>query len=143
MKPDWKKWAILILRLGFGIMLIAASVDKLRHPYLFAEAVQNYLVFGEGLSFWIAVWVPVLELVTGLILISGFWFETAAWINSILMIVFLILVTQAFARGLDIRCGCFFVEGEEVIGVPKIIENSIFATLGIMLIILRNRTKSS
>ncbi len=143
MKFQWKKWVVLFLRLGFGVMLIAASVDKMRHPFLFAEAVENYLVFGEGFSYWVAAWVPTLEIVTGLILILGVWFETAVWINAILMLVFLGLVTQAFARGLDIRCGCFFVEGEETIGLLKILENTLFAALGIFLIVLGRSHKSS
>jgi len=134
----WSRRTIvtLILRMGFGALLIVASVDKIRHPLIFAEAVANYAVFGQGLPFWTAAWIPYLEAATGLLLIFGLWTVPAVLVNLGLMTSFLILVAQAYARGLDIRCGCFFAKGESTIGLLKLGENSLLFGAAILLILL-------
>lgn len=141
MKLNWQKALFLILRLGFGILLIIASVDKLFHPQGFAVAVDNYRVVGEGLSRWVAIWIPYLEAITGLFLIIGLWLDAAVLINAILMLVFLALVSQAWARGLDITCGCFAVEGDTPIGLWKILENLGFLLGAVFLFLLSQKQK--
>ena len=79
MTNRWRKWVVLALRLGFGALLIAASVDKMIHPFGFAQAVENYRVIGEELSRWVAVWLPYLEFLTGLFLILGIWTDAAGY----------------------------------------------------------------
>jgi len=143
MKPGWQKWLIMMLRLGFGMFLIIASIDKIRHPYPFADVVENYRVLGEGLSRWVAVWVPYLEAIVGALLILGIWLDEAVLMNCSLMGIFLILVTQAYLRGLDIRCGCFFVEGESTIGLMKIVENALFVCFSVVLLVFLRKRKSA
>jgi uncharacterized membrane protein YphA (DoxX/SURF4 family) len=136
-------WPALALRIGFGLLLILASLDKIAKPLLFAQAVENYRVIGESLSYWIAIWIPWLELLTGILLISGLWLESAVWINGLLMGLFLILVGQAYARGLDIDCGCFRMEEASKIGLIKLLQNIAFALFGILLIFLQSRLNES
>ena len=142
MTPGWQKWLIMTLRLGFGMFLIIASIDKIRHPYPFADAVEDYRVMGEGLSRWVAVWVPYLEAIVGALLILGVWLNEAVLMNCLLMGVFLIMVSQAYLRRLDIRCGCFFVEGESTIGLMKIVENALFVCFSVLLLVLVRKRKS-
>lgn len=128
-------WIPRILRMGFGLLLLYAAIDKVRHPLDFAQMVENYRVVGEDLSYWIAVFIPFLEIIVGLLLISGFWKQTAAIINMVLMIVFLALVTQAYIRDLDIHCGCFSTAEEgNVIGPLKIFTNLLYGILSILLV---------
>jgi len=131
-----QRWITRLLRFGFGLLLIFAAIDKIRHPFAFSEAVENYRLFGEDLSRWIAVWLPSFEVVLGFFLVLGIWQDASTLLNMILMSVFLVLVTQAYVRGLDIRCGCFFVEGDSKIGLIKIIENFLLAFLSILLYII-------
>lgn len=133
MTKSWKKWLALLLRLGFGLLLSVASVNKIIHPFEFAEALDNYSVLGEGLSRWVAVWLPYLEAMTGLLLIIGIWLDAAVTINGLLMLIFLVLVSQAYGRGLDIRCGCYSLEGESTIGLMKVFENGLFMGCSILL----------
>jgi uncharacterized membrane protein YphA (DoxX/SURF4 family) len=123
MNVDWSKWICRFLRFGFGGLLIFASLNKIPHPYEFAEIIENYRVLGTGLSRWVAVWSPYLEFCIGLLLIAGVWVDAASVVNAGLMSVFLVLVIQAFVRHLDIQCGCFTVESEGPIGFIKILEN--------------------
>jgi putative oxidoreductase len=122
-----KDWLYHGLRIAFGVILIAASIDKIRQPIDFAEAVSYYRVFGEGLSFWAAVIIPPLEALTGIILLAGLWSDGTVLINTGLMTAFLILVLQAWLRGLDIRCGCFSVHSGTPMGWLKFLENVGFA----------------
>jgi hypothetical protein len=39
--------------------------------------------------------------------VIGIWHRSAAWIVSILTIVFIIAIGSVIFRGLDIECGCF------------------------------------
>lgn len=132
--PGGMKWFIIVLRIVFGIILIAASIDKLTHPIQFAQAVENYRLVGEVLSRWTAIWLPYLELATGILLIAGIWLDAAAIVNFVMMAIFLVAVIQAYARGLDINCGCFSTDGGSKIGPGKILYN--FLLLGGSLILL-------
>lgn len=123
MNGSWSQWIFRLLRFGFGGILVYAALNKIPHPYEFASIIENYRVFGEGLSRWIAVWIPYLELIVGLLLIIGIWLDAASLINAGLMFIFLVLVTQAYIRHLDIDCGCFSVEKSEPIESIKILEN--------------------
>lgn len=134
---------IIFLRIIFGGILITASIDKIQHPYPFAEIVENYRILGGDISRWIAVWIPYLEAFTGCLLILGIWLETTVVMNALLMCLFWILVTQAYIRGLDIRCGCFFVEGESKIGLLKILENTVLAGFAILLMTFTLRVTKS
>ena len=136
MKRPAMTWAALVLRIGFGLLLTAASIDKILHPLSFAGAVENYGVIGENLSYWVAVWLPWLEALTGLLLIFGLWREAAIWINALLMTLFLALVLQAYLRGLDISCGCFRLEDASSIGPGKLLQNLLFDVLAVYLLIL-------
>jgi len=128
------KWFILLLRIGFGVILIAASIDKLLHPIQFSQAVENYQVFGEVLSRWAAIWLPYLEFLTGALLILGVWFDAAALLNLLMMTIFFLALIQAYIRGLDINCGCFSVEGGAKLGLGKLLYN--FLLLGGSIILV-------
>jgi uncharacterized membrane protein YphA (DoxX/SURF4 family) len=117
------EWLIIILRIVFGVILIAASIDKLIHPLQFARDVENYRLLGTLLSRWVAIWLPYLELTTGILLIAGVWFDAAAIINILLMFVFFLAIIQAYIRGLDINCGCFSVGSGAKVSLSKIAYN--------------------
>lgn len=129
------------LRLGLGGLLIVASIDKLLHPLEFSFAVAGYGVIGQGGALLVAAVLPMLELVTGLLLISGRWSENAALAGAMLYTVFLLLVAQAFVRGIDIECGCYRTEGGGGITWLKVIENSSLAAGAWLLFYLHSVEK--
>jgi uncharacterized membrane protein YphA (DoxX/SURF4 family) len=128
---------VIFLRIGFGLLLCYAAIDKIRHPLQFAGIVENYRVFNTELSLWAAAIVPYLEMITGLLLITGIWIDAASMINTLFMSLFFIMVTQAYLRGLDIHCGCFST-GEEgaSIGLIKVSTNLLYMFMSIILLIL-------
>ena len=132
-KNNWQEIAVLVLRVVFGGMLIYAAWDKILQPHTFAHSVMLYEVVGARASRWIAIWLPWLELVTGVFLILGIWLRASAQANILMMIVFLIAVSQAFYRGLDIDCGCFSSEGETKITSGKLLQNALLLAGSIVL----------
>jgi uncharacterized membrane protein YphA (DoxX/SURF4 family) len=139
-KVEKKKFitgAVIILRIGFGLLLCYAAIDKIRHPLQFAGIVENYRVFNAELSFWVAAIVPYLEVITGFLLISAIWIDAASMLNMLFMCLFFILVTQAYLRGLDIHCGCFSTGEEgEPIGLIKVSTNLFYMIMSIILLII-------
>ena len=55
----------------------------------------------------LGTFLPTFEIALALIIIIGLWSERAALTGTILMVVFVIAISQAWARGLPINCGCF------------------------------------
>ena len=100
------------LLVGFLYVLVAAffawaGFMKIRDPASFVSSLLTYELFSIGLARWIAVYVPVLEVVLALCLISGYWRRGAVWLSGVLIWVFIAVVAQAQMRGLVIDCGCF------------------------------------
>ncbi|RMH97359.1 MAG: hypothetical protein D6681_12035 [Calditrichaeota bacterium] len=123
------RWLLLAGRVGFGLLLIGASIDKILHPVTFAYLVSQYKVLSPQWSRWVALWLPYLELLTGLMLLAGIWLETTTAVTAGLMTLFLGAVAQAYWRGLPIACGCFSTTSGEPIGPGKIVENVLLSAL--------------
>ncbi len=128
---------VLLSRIILGAVLIIASIDKILHPEAFAKVIGNYNVLPFGLENILAIILPILELFVGCCLIFGIMLDGSAIITAGMMFVFIIALSQAMIRGIDINCGCFKVSvdnGGGNIGYRRIIEDIIF--LGLSLFIL-------
>lgn len=102
-----------IFRWVLGAIFIYASINKIEYPSAFSEAISNYRLFPDVLINLLAIWLPWLELMTGLFLITGLWIKGNALILSILSLIFSIITGIAIFRGLDISCGCFSLTGDQ------------------------------
>ena len=67
-----------ILRLFLGLLFIYASIPKIADPAYFAAAVQNYQMIPDSLINVVAIILPWLEFVCGLLLLLGYWIRAAA-----------------------------------------------------------------
>ena len=97
-------------RLLLGAVFVAAGALKALHPGEFAGAVYNYQILPDQLVNSAAVVLPWLELIVGVLIASGFWLPGAITLADTLLVVFLVALVSAAARGLDIDCGCFSVK---------------------------------
>jgi protein-disulfide isomerase len=112
--PAWRPWLGAVVRLFLGAIWIWASIDKLKSPRTFVQAVRAYDVTPEWLSKAIGYGLPVLEFSLGVLLILGIVVRMSAIVSVVLFVVFLIGVGEAAARGLKLECGCFGGGGETV-----------------------------
>ena len=101
---------ILALRIILGAIFMYASMDKMANPQEFAKIIHNYHILPVQLVNLLAIFLPWIELLTGLFLAVGKWEKASALIFSTLLVIFIIALAQALVRGLDISCGCFSVK---------------------------------
>ena len=116
---------ILLMRITLGVVFLVASYEKIIEPEKFARDINNYHIIPFGLENIIALIIPLLELFIGLGLIIGVMVDGATVISGGLMIVFILLISQAMLRGFNIECGCGLKEGE-MVGWSKLLENFVF-----------------
>jgi uncharacterized membrane protein YphA (DoxX/SURF4 family) len=97
----------LVLRLLLGAFFVYASLDKIASPPGFAKVVYQWQVVGPVPSNLVAVTLPWIELVAGLLLVVGAWRREAALVIAFLLVVFIVAAGSVMARGIDVEnCGC-------------------------------------
>ena len=103
----YQGWISLLARLVLGGVLIAAGALKAGNPAHAAMAVRAYQVLPVTLANILGYALPWVEMGAGLALVIGVAVKAAAIVGGGLMVVFIIAIAQAWARGLSIDCGCF------------------------------------
>lgn len=104
------KYLLIALRIIVGGVFIYASLDKLMNQEEFSKAIFNYKFLPDIFINIFAIVIPYLELIAGVLLIPGIFKRGSSFTFMLLLIVFIIALTQAYIRGLDISCGCFSLE---------------------------------
>ena len=100
----------LALRLLLGAFFVYASLDKIWSPAAFAKIVYQWQVVGPVPSNLVAVTLPWIELLAGLLLIAGAWKRESALVIALLLVVFIVSAGSVMARGIDVEnCGCVSV----------------------------------
>lgn len=96
-------------------VVFTTQASRIPDLSLFAQDVLNYRVPPRALNNVVAITVPWIEVVAGLLLVVGVWKRASALVIALMLVVFLIAIGQAVARGLNINCGCFgTLEGRKV-----------------------------
>jgi len=109
-------WLATVGRLVLGAVFVVAGVLKVPDPAAAVRAVRAYRLLAEPLVGPVAFGLPVLEIAVGLALLLGVFVRTAAVAAAVLLVVFLAAVGSAWARGLQIDCGCFGDGGQVAAG---------------------------
>lgn len=137
------EWTLGIL---LGAVFVYASADKILQPIEFAKIVYHYRLIGPSQEIGplpanlVAVTLPWIELVVGVLLASGLWRREAAAVAAAMLLAFLIAVSAALFRGIDLEnCGCFSVGagGGRNVGLQLIVGDLLL--LGAALILARPR----
>ncbi len=100
---------VIAARIVLGAIFMYASFDKMANPQAFADIIDNYKMLPVQLVNPLAIFLPWLEFLTGLFLVTGKWVQGSLLIYTTLLVIFIIALGQALVRGLDISCGCFSV----------------------------------
>ena len=108
-----KSLGVLIARLVLAGVFVMAALPKLQDPIAFATAVGNFRLIGPELSAWVALCLPWLELVLGIGILLPQIRQTSGGLIGLLLMLFIGLHLSAWARGLDVSCGCFGAETGE------------------------------
>jgi len=99
-----------VFRLLLGAVFVYASLDKIWDPAAFAKIVYQWQVVGPVSSNLVAVTLPWVELVAGLLLIAGVWKRESALVVALMLVFFIAAAGSVMARGIDVEnCGCVSV----------------------------------
>ena len=99
--------ALRIIAIGIGGLFVYAGAVKVIDPVEFARDIDNYKMLPWGAAASLALYLPWLEILCGLALITRVLYRGAVFIVTGLMSVFIAASIVAKARGLDVSCGCF------------------------------------
>lgn len=105
----WKghSWLALAARLYLASVFLAASIYKIMDPVSFAVDVATYGILPLALINGFALVVPWIEALVGVLLVVGFRVRAAALLVAGMMVMFMVALGIALAKGLDMSCGCF------------------------------------
>ena len=135
MKNDLKNLLVMVCRIFLGFMFIYASLDKIAHPEEFAKQIGYYKALPFGLENVLAIVLPWTELIVGICLIAGLLVDGATLLSIIMMLVFILAISQAMLRGIDITCGCFKVSADsDKLGLDTIIRDIVFLVMSFIVL---------
>jgi uncharacterized membrane protein YphA (DoxX/SURF4 family) len=132
-----------VARLGLAAVWLISGTIKALDPAETYVAVRAYDVLPKAGVELVAAILPWLEIVLGLLLLIGYGTRLVAILSAALLLVFIAGVSQAWARGLSIDCGCFggggTVDADKTAYVQELLRDTGFLLLAAWLIV-RPRT---
>jgi putative oxidoreductase len=107
-------WLHRVLGVALGGIFLYAASGKILDPRPLVTIIWNYRILPAGPINLMAIYMPWMELVVGLALLSGFKRRSAAaWAVALLSSFTVALLINA-ARGIDVACGCFSTSAQDV-----------------------------
>jgi uncharacterized membrane protein YphA (DoxX/SURF4 family) len=133
----------MLARLGLAAVWLISGGLKALDPDQTYVAVRAYDVLPTAAVGPVAAVLPWIEIAFGLLLLLGIGTRMVALLSALLLVVFVAGVTQAWARGLSIDCGCFGGGGAVAPGetayLEELVRDTGFIALAVWLIV-RPRT---
>ena len=99
--------ATIVSRLLVGGIFIYASFYKIVDPSGFAKSIWYYHMVPGDLINLMALIMPWMELICGITVIVGVFYRGSVMLINLMMLVFIIALSSAVFRGINIDCGCF------------------------------------
>jgi uncharacterized membrane protein YphA (DoxX/SURF4 family) len=105
-------WISTVARLGLTAVWLVAGGTKVGDLAASGRAVSAYDLMPHDAAKVVGAVQPFLEIALGLLLLAGIAVRLSAVISAVLLVVFIVGIASAWARGLRIDCGCFSAGGE-------------------------------
>ena len=97
-----------VLSIVLGAIFAYAAYVKLKDPWaLFAMNIESYKVLPLWAVKLVARALPWAEMAIGILLIAGILRRISTTAALLLLAVFFGLMVRAYAKGMEINCGCF------------------------------------
>jgi len=97
----------LIGRVILGLLFLYSGINKIVAPQSFAETIHNFRLAPQWAEMALAYWLPWMETLCGLALLTRIGYSGALMNLSIMLFGFTTVLVSAMLRGLDVSCGCF------------------------------------
>jgi len=125
-------WLTLLFRIVLGGVLLVAGGLKVGNPQKSAMSVRAYELLPIDIANFFGYVLPWFEIGIGALLILGVAVKISALLGGATMLIFILAISQAWARGLSIDCGCFGGGGVIDPSQTKYLEE-ILRDIGLML----------
>jgi len=137
----WKGHAVIALlaRLYLGGLFVHASWHKILHPHTFALDVATYQILPLVLVNLFALVLPWVELLSGIMLIVGFRTRAASLLVTGMMVMFMVALGSALARGLNMSCGCFASDEADLISWRTMFRDAAWLALAVYVLLCDRR----
>ncbi len=129
----------VLISLGLGAVFIYSGSLKILDPTGFAQAIANYKILPDSFIHVTALYLPWLEVLCGLSILIPRWQKAAILLISSMALVFMLAVTSAMLRGLDISCGCFG-QGSAAVGIHTLLIDTVVLSTCFLLVLLRKKS---
>ena len=135
---------VLVLAILVGGVFIYAGMLKIVDPVKFAKDIENFHILPYALAMRLAFYLPWLEIICGLALITGWLRSGAAAIVTALTVVFIVATISAKVRGINLDCGCFGSATKDLsFAWHMVIDVALLAASGALLVLSRSRGRSA
>ena len=126
-----------ILRLLVGGVFIYAGAVKAWETQNFASDLRHYAIIPwSDLVLLLAVYVPWVEICAGLAVVSRRLYLGGLIAILGMMLIFTGALTSAWARGLDISCGCFGKDKESIrTNFPSLLGRDLGILVGALILL--------
>lgn len=104
----------LLFSTALGAVFIYAGFKKVISPAEYARAIASFRLLSDALIHPLALSLPILEVIGGLLLFPAKTRRLGAYLVGTLMLVFLFGLIQAKSRGIAATCGCFGSGSESI-----------------------------
>lgn len=137
-------WISTLARWLLGGVLIAAGAIKMVNLADSAAGVRAYRLLPDAVAGAVGWSIPFFSILLGLVLLAGAFTRVAATVSAVLMVLFLVAVASAAARGLSVDCGCFggggeVAPGQEQYGIEVIRTVGLLVCAGWLIVRPRSR----
>jgi uncharacterized membrane protein YphA (DoxX/SURF4 family) len=113
-------WISTAARLGLAAVFLVAGGTKIGDLAASGRAVNAYQLMPYNAAKVVGAVQPFLEIALGLLLLIGIAVRLSAGVAAVLLVIFIGGIVSAWARALQIDCGCFSKGGELGAGqIPK------------------------
>ncbi len=125
-------WPSVVLRVLAGGVFLYTGWAKLQDIDDTIRSVRNYQLLPEAIVPTIGSALPVVELILGVLLVAGVLTRFVSVLTGLLSLAFFIGIVTAWARGLQIQCGCFGNSGFTPDPVPGYVRELVLNTASIL-----------
>jgi uncharacterized membrane protein YphA (DoxX/SURF4 family) len=105
-------WISTVARLGLAAVFLIAGATKIGDLAASGRAVNAYRLMPYDVAKVVGAAQPFLEIALGVLLLVGVATRLTAGVAAVLLVLFIAGIVSAWAKGLQIDCGCFSKGGE-------------------------------
>jgi len=118
--------SVRVVRVLLGVVLIFSGITKIVDPSKAVDLMLEFKVIPEALILIIISVLPVLEILTGMLLVTGMYPKLASISALALFFGFFLISIYGTIIGLNSDCGCFGSVIKSRIGWSMVVRNGVY-----------------